>query len=287
MLEQRKQKKNEPKKPLVEGTEENPARKRAAAAAKFYLLCLLGVWVFSLLVNIISDVLFLLGQYYNKDNIIINSVYSFWFPEIGFVLTYGTLSFVIIIWGLLLVGTNRMQKIEVSTNLADVSKFIYFMLTVLAVGTIVSLGVVQPYCFPAFQTTQLNQQCVIDKTDTRIFEFRWALFGIRLFVIVPVLILISYLWITLRPGSLGCTHVKLNMYRQMMEVLIGTQIFLYLLQTMIEWVLVFYPDMDYSDFKTLCLVGGTVPNILVIVFTIFMMKRIKGKQQTDAYHEME
>jgi len=195
-----------------------------------------------MLVNIIQEALFLAG-FNGEDSVIVNSMYSFWLPEISFVFTYGTLTFVLQIWCLLLVGINRILKNEVTTNLADVSKFVYLKFFILAIATIVALGVVRPYCFPAFQTSELNHQCVKDDTDARIYVFRWALFGIRLFVIIPIVCLVLYLWFTLRPGTTTGSNEaavqKFLLYRQMMEVLMITQGFLYLLQTFIEWVLVF------------------------------------------------
>jgi len=179
--------------------------------------------------------------------------------------------------------------VQVTTNFDGVSILIVVTVVVLAVGTVVALAVLKPYCFPAFQSEAKNDQCVSDNTNLRNYQYRWTIFGIRCFVILPIVPIILYFWISLRPGTEGVSLVKLLMFRQMMEILLITQILLYLLQTLAGWVEVFYPNMNYSAYKNMRLVCTVIPNILVIGATVFLLRRIRAKASEDEtkYHAME
>jgi len=259
------------------GSEEPPERKEAQRKAKWYLSLLMISWLLISIFNVIANAMFL-ASFYGTEDIVMNSIYSFWAPNIEMVISYAMIAFLFSVWMIILVGVNKHHGHEVSDNPCTTIT-VQVMIFVFAIVTLVSLGVYRPYCFPAFESTALLAQCVADQTDTRIFYHRWLLFVLRIIVVLPLLVLIPYYWKSLRPGTLGSTLAKLKMYRLMVEILMFSQLFLYLLQMFIEWVVVFYPAMSYSNYKILDLVGNTVPNIVVLVGTIFMMKRIAAKAQ--------
>jgi len=258
-----------------------------------YLGTLLICWLFSLSINIISEIMFLIDEfiYPGKDNIIMNSLYSFWFNDIMFVISFAIITILLLLWIGILVGITKIKNKDVhepTLSYDGVRILIIAMSVVLAVGTIIVLAVFRPYCFPSFHNEDKNDQCVSDNTNLRIYQYRWATFGIRCFVILPILLLILYIWNSLRSGTDGVSLAKLLMYRQMMEVLFISQILLFFLQTLVDWVVVFFPHMTYSNYKNMRLVCTTIPNILIIGVTIFLLRRIKGKGGDDGtgYQEM-
>jgi len=238
-------------------------------------------------VSVIANAMFL-ASFYGYEDIVMNSIYSFWAPNIEMVISFAMIAFLFSVWLIILVGVNKHHGRDVTDNRC-ITISVHVMIFVFAIGTLVSLCVYRPYCFPAFESTELNAQCVADQTDTKIYNHRWVLFAVRIFVVLPLLVLVPYYWNSLRPGTLGSTLSKLKMYRLMVEILLFSQLFLYLLQMFIEWVVVFYPSMSYSNYKVLQLVGNTIPNIVVLVGTIVMMKRIaaKAQEKEGAYREFD
>jgi len=271
--------------------EPTPA-KAHAQQTKIYLGILLLLWLFSFSLSITGEILFLLGEFLltGSDNVIMNSLFSFWINDLIFAISYAIITVIVIIWLAIIVGINRRKEVQIPRVIEHAPKFLVFKAIVLAVGTVVSLAAIRPYCFPAFQSNNLlNEQCVSDDTNQRIYLYRWAIFGIRCIVIVPIIPLIIYVWISLRPATEGISLVKVLMYRKMMEVLFIAQIFLYFLQTITAWVVVFFPDMSYSNYKNLIFACITIPNIAVIAGTLFMMKRITAKSAEDSsgYQELD
>jgi len=284
MAQRRAQAKNKPQAVSVE-SEEPPERREATRKAKWYMSLVMISWLLMSIFTVIANAMFL-ASFYGYEDIVMNSIYSFWAPNLELVISFAMISFLFSVWLIILVGVNRHHGHDVSDNRC-VTISVHVLLFVFAVVTLVSLCAFRPYCFPAFESKGLNAQCVADQTDTRIYNHRWVLFVLRIVVVLPLLALIPYYWRNLRPGTLGSTLSKLKMYRLMVEILLFSQLFLYLLQMFIEWVVVFYPRMSYSNYKVLQLVGNTVPNIVVLVGTIIMMKKIAAKAQAKegAYQE--
>jgi len=272
-------------------TEKPADLKEAAKNLKKFFIGLLILWLLSMILSFIENLLFLLGQFLeiNIDNVVTNSIYSFWLNEIIFSLSFATICVILTIWMRMLIGINKRHNVSIPSYVENESRIVVSLLFFLIVGTIVCLAVLRPYCFPAFQSAELNDQCVQDDTNLRNDQFRWVIFGIRLFVFFPVVILMIYFWVSFRPATLDIAVPRLLMYRQLMEFLLVSQLIVYVLQLLATWVPVFYPDMEYSTFKNLKLICVTVPNVLLIVGTVFYMKRIKGKTEGDGsnYQELD
>jgi len=281
---QYQEKKNKPK---VEKESSNKNIEKAKKRLEHYLIILMILWLISMAVSIVDGLLYLTGEFIepNNDNTVLNSLYSFWLNDIGFAITFGIITILVTIWFRIIIGIHKHKNEEISTIIDNSHYLVMSLSLLLAVVTIASLAAIRPYCFPSFQRDDLNEQCVSDNTDVRIFQYRWIMFGVRLFVCFPVVVFLIYVWNSLRPGP---EVTFLHSVRQMMEILMIAQLTLYLLQTIANWVAVFYPDMTYSDYKNLKFYLTTIPNILILVGTMYYAQKIKSKEEDPTkYQELD